>query len=57
MAFVLPRPLGATLGDTLTKTHDKGGLDLGTFPSSLALALAMIVLVAIAARKPAPAAA
>ena len=57
LAFVLTRPLGATLGDTLTKTHDKGGLDLGTFPSSLALALAMIVLVAIAARKPAPAAA
>jgi uncharacterized membrane-anchored protein len=56
LAFVLTRPLGATLGDTLTKTHDKGGLDLGTFPASLVLAVAMVVLVAVAARKAAPAA-
>jgi uncharacterized membrane-anchored protein len=54
LAFVLTRPLGATLGDTLTKTHDKGGLDLGTVPSSLALAVAMVALVALAARKAAP---
>jgi uncharacterized membrane-anchored protein len=53
LAFVLTRPLGATLGDTLTKTHAQGGLDLGTLPSSLVLAAAMVVLVAIAARKPA----
>jgi uncharacterized membrane-anchored protein len=51
LAFVLTRPLGATLGDTLTKSHDKGGLDLGTFPASLVLAVAMVVLVAVAARK------
>jgi uncharacterized membrane-anchored protein len=55
LAFVMTRPLGATLGDTLTKTHAKGGLDLGTLPSSLALAAAMILLVLLAARKPAPA--
>ncbi len=54
LAFVLTRPLGATLGDTLTKTHAKGGMDLGTLPSSLMLALAMIGLVLVAARKPAP---
>jgi uncharacterized membrane-anchored protein len=54
LAFVLTRPLGATLGDTLTKTHDKGGLDLGTLPSSLVLAAAMVGLVLIAARRPAP---
>jgi uncharacterized membrane-anchored protein len=54
LAFVLTRPLGATLGDTLTKTHAKGGLDLGTLPSSLVLAVAMVALVAVAARKPAP---
>jgi uncharacterized membrane-anchored protein len=54
LAFVLTRPLGATLGDSLTKTHAQGGLDLGTFPSSLVLAAAMIALVAFAARKPAP---
>jgi uncharacterized membrane-anchored protein len=55
LAFVLTRPLGATLGDTLTKTHAKGGLDLGTLPSSLVLAIAMLIAVAIFARKPAPA--
>lgn len=54
MAFVLTRPLGATLGDMLTKTHEKGGLDLGTIPSSLVLAVAVVALVAFAARKPAP---
>jgi uncharacterized membrane-anchored protein len=54
LAFVLTRPLGATLGDTLTKTHAQGGLDLGTLPSSLALAVAMVALVVLAARKPAP---
>ncbi|HEX7104953.1 MAG TPA: hypothetical protein VF218_03230 [Acidothermaceae bacterium] len=46
-AYVLTRPLGATLGDTLTKTHAQGGLDLGRFASSAAIAVAMVVLVAI----------
>ena len=52
-AFVLTRPLGATLGDTLTKPVAHGGLNLGTGPSSLALAVVVIVLVAVAARRPA----
>jgi uncharacterized membrane-anchored protein len=56
LAFVLTRPLGATLGDTLTKTHAQGGLDLGTLPASFVLALVMAALVFLAARKPAPAA-
>jgi uncharacterized membrane-anchored protein len=56
LAFVLTRPLGATLGDILTKTHAKGGLDLGTLPASLVLALGMAGLIAFAARRPAPAA-
>jgi uncharacterized membrane-anchored protein len=55
LAFVLTRPLGAALGDLLTKSHAKGGLDLGTLPSSLALVLAMVLLIALAARQPAPA--
>jgi uncharacterized membrane-anchored protein len=53
LAFVLTRPLGATLGDTLTKPISHGGLNLGTLQSSAVLALAMIVLVALLARKPA----
>jgi uncharacterized membrane-anchored protein len=45
-AYVLTRPLGATLGDTLTKPIADGGLNLGRIASSLAMAVAMVVLVA-----------
>ncbi len=38
IAFVLTRPFGATLGDVLTKTHEKGGLGYGTIGSSIVLA-------------------
>ena len=41
-AYVLTRPLGATLGDTLTKSHAEGGLALGRITSSLAIAAAMV---------------
>lgn len=37
IAFVLTRPFGATLGDVLTKSHEKGGLDFGTIGSSIVL--------------------
>ena len=46
-AFVLTRPLGAVLGDTLTKGHDQGGLALGTLPASLALAAVVVALIAL----------
>jgi uncharacterized membrane-anchored protein len=46
-AYVLTRPLGATLGDTLTKPVADGGLNLGRISSSLVIAVAMIVLVAV----------
>ena len=36
-AFVLTRPLGATLGDWLDKPHAQGGLELSRFYASLAL--------------------
>lgn len=54
-AFVLTRPLGATLGDFLTKPLAKGGLNLGTLPASAVLAVLVIGLVAWGARRPAPA--
>jgi uncharacterized membrane-anchored protein len=38
-AFILTRPLGATLGDTLTKPVAEGGLHLGRILSSLAIAV------------------
>jgi len=48
LAFVLTRPFGATLGDVLTKPHEKGGLDFGTVGSSLVLAVVLFALVAVA---------
>ncbi|MFL6299607.1 MAG: hypothetical protein ACJ71N_03235 [Terriglobales bacterium] len=45
-AYVLTRPLGATLGDTLTKPIADGGLNLGRITTSLVIAAAMVVLVA-----------
>ncbi|HZZ86436.1 MAG TPA: hypothetical protein VFE30_18040 [Anaeromyxobacteraceae bacterium] len=50
-AYVLTRPLGATLGDTLTKSHQEGGLALGRFTSSFLIAAAMIVVVAFTYRR------
>lgn len=44
-AYVLTRPLGATLGDILTKPLDHGGLDLSRIGSSAVIAVAMIVAV------------
>jgi uncharacterized membrane-anchored protein len=45
IAFILTRPFGATFGDLLTKSHDKGGLDLGTAGSSLVLASILGILI------------
>lgn len=45
IAFVLTRPLGATMGDFLTKTHEKGGLGYGTEGSSIVLLSILIVCI------------
>jgi uncharacterized membrane-anchored protein len=44
-AYVLTRPLGATLGDTLTKSPPEGGLGLGRIASSLVILAAMVLLI------------
>jgi uncharacterized membrane-anchored protein len=46
-AYVLTRPLGATLGDTLTKSHAEGGLGLGRITSSIVIAVGMVVIIAL----------
>lgn len=51
LAFILTRPLGATLGDILTKTHAQGGLDLGTMGSSIVLGIFLIGCGVLMARK------
>lgn len=50
-AYVLTRPLGATLGDTLTKSHSEGGLELSRIISSLVIAAGMVVIVALTSRR------
>lgn len=45
IAFVLTRPFGATFGDLLTKSHEKGGMDYGTKGSSLILFGLLVALI------------
>jgi uncharacterized membrane-anchored protein len=56
-AYVLTRPLGATLGDTLTKPSEEGGLNLGRISTSVAMAAAMVLLVAVTSLRRRPTAA
>lgn len=46
-AYVLTRPLGATLGDTLTKPQDDGGLALGRFSATFVIIASMALLVVV----------
>ncbi len=50
-AFVLTRPLGATLGDFLTKPPSTGGLGLGRFSSSAVLAAFMVACVLLTSQR------
>lgn len=50
-AYVLTRPLGATLGDTLTKPHAEGGLNLSRITSSLVIAVLMIAGIVLTYRR------
>jgi uncharacterized membrane-anchored protein len=44
-AFILTRPLGATVGDFLDKPLAKGGLELNRFSASAALIACMLILI------------
>ena len=46
-AFILTRPLGATLGDLLDKPHDHGGLEISRYLASAILAAIIVALVLI----------
>ena len=54
-AYILTRPLGATLGDTLTKPHTQGGLAFGRFTATAVIAVAMVVLILLSPRLRRPA--
>lgn len=43
IAFVLTRPFGATFGDLLTKSKEKGGLELGTLRASAVIFALFII--------------
>jgi len=45
IAFVLTRPFGATMGDVLTKSVEKGGLGFGTVGSSAVLAALLVAAI------------
>ncbi|MDB5604883.1 MAG: hypothetical protein JWP25_1783 [Bradyrhizobium sp.] len=45
IAFVLTRPLGATVGDFLDKPLDHGGLALSRYAASISLAAVMVLLI------------
>jgi uncharacterized membrane-anchored protein len=49
-AFVLTRPFGATMGDLLTKSPDKGGLGFGTVGSSAVLLSILLILILVSMR-------
>jgi len=51
-AFILTRPLGATVGDFLDKPVAKGGLELSRPLATLALAVAIIALILLIPQRP-----
>ncbi len=51
LAYILTRPLGASIGDLLTADKTEGGFELGTIPVSAVFLGVMIVLVAFLTRK------
>jgi len=51
-AFILTRPLGATIGDFFDKPLAKGGLDISRPMASLLLAVAIVILIAVLPQRP-----
>src|ERR1043165_8538917 len=52
-AFILTRPLGATVGDFLDKPHTEGGLALSRYTASFALLVVIVALILIFRQRPA----
>ena len=50
-AYILTRPLGATLGDTLTKSHEQGGFELDRIIASLTILVLMVIGIVLTSRK------
>ncbi len=57
LAYILTRPLGASLGDLLAQSREYGGLGLGTTYTSLvflAVIAALVVVVSVGSDGPRP---
>lgn len=50
-AFILTRPLGANMGDLLTKPHAQNGMQLSRFAASGVIAVFMVLCIAFLPRK------
>lgn len=46
LAIIVTHPMGATIGDFMTKDHDEGGLQLGTKTSTIILTAVFLLIVA-----------
>jgi uncharacterized membrane-anchored protein len=51
LAYILTRPLGASIGDLLTASKEEGGLGLGTIPVSAVFLVVIVLLVIHLTRK------
>ena len=51
-AFILTRPLGATVGDFLDKPLNKGGLEMSRPIASLVLTVAILILILLISQRP-----
>jgi uncharacterized membrane-anchored protein len=51
-AFILTRPLGATVGDFFDKPHAQGGLEISRPIASLVLAVAIVALILVLPQRP-----
>jgi uncharacterized membrane-anchored protein len=54
IAFVLTRPLGATLGDLLDKSHEHGGLEITRSTATLVLLAIMVACIVVFPKRAAP---
>jgi uncharacterized membrane-anchored protein len=57
IAYILTRPLGASIGDYMSQPHDAGGLNLGTVGTSaifLAAILGFVIFLAVTKKDAAP---
>jgi uncharacterized membrane-anchored protein len=51
LAFILTRPLGATIGDFLDKPHASGGLELSRYNASAVIAVIVVLMIVLFPQK------